>query len=65
MDILRLEGSDDTPKIVLDKAGNVFEITGRSLPEDTVGFFEPVVKWITAYAKEANPSTDFTSISWN
>lgn len=60
MDILRLEGSDDTPTVVLDKAGKVFEITGRSLPEDTVSFYEPVVKWIAAYSEEANPSTDFT-----
>jgi len=60
MEILKLEGGDDTPSVVLDKDNRIFEITGRSLPEDTVGFYQPVVSWITSYALEPLPSTHFT-----
>ena len=59
MEDLRLESSDDTPAVLLSKGKNIFEISGRSLPEDTVTFFQPIVEWINAYAKEPNPSTEF------
>ena len=35
MEILNLEGAEDTPKIILDKKNGIFEISGRSLPEDS------------------------------
>ncbi|HEY3403761.1 MAG TPA: DUF1987 domain-containing protein [Ohtaekwangia sp.] len=59
MYILNIESSDDTPKIQLDKSAGIFEISGRSLPEDAVGFYEPVIEWINAYANDPHPSTDF------
>ena len=31
MEILNLEGTEDTPKIILDKKNGIFEISGRSL----------------------------------
>ena len=60
MIVLNIEGGDDTPRILLDKNKGIFEISGRSLPEDAVSFYEPVVNWISDYATVANPSTDFT-----
>jgi hypothetical protein len=60
MEILNLEGTEDTPKIILDKGNGIFEISGRSLPEDSAEFYKPVLEWIANYAKEPNPSTDFT-----
>lgn len=59
MEVLHFEGSDDTPAIVLDKMNGIFEISGRSLPEDSAVFFEPVLKWIEQYKKEPNANTDF------
>lgn len=59
MEILNLEGTEDTPKIILDKKNGIFEISGRSLPEDSAEFFRPVLEWIAAYSKEANGSTEF------
>jgi hypothetical protein len=59
MEILNIEGSDDTPKVRLDKNANIFEISGRSLPEDSVSFYNPVMDWIKAYGKAPNPSTEF------
>lgn len=59
MEILNLEGTADTPKIILDKGNQIFEISGRSLPEDSAEFYKPVLEWIANYAKQPNASTDF------
>lgn len=60
MEKLRIEGTDDTPAIYLDQQNGIFEISGRSLPEDTVSCYAPVFDWINAYSKNPNATTDFT-----
>jgi hypothetical protein len=42
---LHLDGSNYTPQIVFNPDGNL-SITGKSLPEDTAKFYEPVLNWI-------------------
>src|SRR5712664_2075662 len=59
MEILNLKGTEDTPTILLDKKNGIFEISGRSLPEDSAEFYRPVVDWIGQYAAEPNASTEF------
>ena len=59
MEILNLEGTEDTPKIILDKKNGIFEISGRSLPEDSAEFYRPVLEWIEAYGGDPNPGTEF------
>ena len=59
MEILNLEGTEDTPKIILDKSNGIFEISGRSLPEDSAEFYQPVLDWLAEYAGSSNPKTDF------
>ena len=59
MQILNLEGTEDTPKIILDKGNGIFEISGRSLPEDSAEFYQPVLDWIDTYKEEPNPKTEF------
>ena len=46
METLIIEGTDETPKVVLDQENNLFEISGRSLPEDVVSFYHPVMEWL-------------------
>lgn len=60
MEILNLKGTEDTPTIILDQKNGIFEISGRSLPEDSAEFYKPVLEWIKAYGAAANASTDFT-----
>lgn len=57
MDILHLEGTEDTPRVVLDGRNGLMEISGRSLPEDSTAFYRPVLDWIEGYAKAPNAST--------
>jgi hypothetical protein len=59
MDILNLESAEDTPRIILDKGNGILEISGRSLPEDSAEFYQPVLDWIEEYSKDPNPSTEF------
>jgi hypothetical protein len=59
MDILNLEGTEDTPRIIMDKKNGIMEISGRSLPEDSTEFYKPVLDWIENYANDPNSSTVF------
>ena len=59
MQALKIQATDETPNIILDKEKGIFEITGHSLPEDSAEFYQPVLDWITAYAKAPNAATEF------
>jgi len=59
MDTLRLEETDDSPKVILDSDNNVFELSGKSLPENVVRFYEPILEWLDNYASAANTQTNF------
>lgn len=59
MEIINLEGAEDTPKIILDKTNGIYEISGRSLPEDSAEFYQPVLDWIEAYSNDPDASTNF------
>jgi hypothetical protein len=59
MEIISLEGTEDTPRVILDSKNGIFEISGRSLPEDTAEFYQPVLDWLEAYAASPNSSTEF------
>ncbi len=41
METLRLEQTDDSPLVELDQESNRFEISGKSLPEDVMDFYNP------------------------
>ena len=59
MQVIKIQGSDDTPTVTLDKENNIFEISGRSLPEDVVAFYTPILDWLTEYASDPLDKTVF------
>lgn len=59
MNILNLEGTEDTPRILMDKGNGIFELSGRSLPEDAAEFYSPVFEWLDGYSAAPNTKTDF------
>lgn len=59
MEPLKIEPGDESPSVLLDKANGIFEISGRSFPEDSANFYTPVLTWIKAYALDPNESTEF------
>ena len=59
MEVIKIKGTDDTPTIILDKDSGIFEISGRSLPEDVTTFYEPVLSWLDEYQEDPNEKTVF------
>ncbi len=59
METIKIQGTEDTPKVILDKDTDLMEISGRSLPEDVASFYEPVLTWLDEYAQNPNPKTIF------
>jgi hypothetical protein len=59
METLRIEASDDSPQVLLDQEDNQFEISGKSLPEDAMDFYQPVLDWLNAYKESPNSRTEF------
>ena len=59
METLRIEATDDSPQVLLDQEDNQFEISGKSLPEDVVDFYQPVMDWLKEYRKKPNAKTEF------
>ncbi len=60
METIKLQGTDDTPSVILDKASGIFEFSGRSLPEDVNSFYEPILDWLSDYAEAPNSETSVT-----
>lgn len=59
MNVISIKGTDDTPNVILDKDKGLFEISGRSLPEDVNMFYEQILDWIDEYAQSPNDRTEF------
>jgi hypothetical protein len=59
MEVIKIVGTDDTPSVTLDVANEIFEISGRSLPEDVAAFYEPILDWLDSYADQAIEKTVF------
>lgn len=54
---IRIEGTNETPRIILDQENGIFEITGKSLPENVNIVYNPVLQWFREYMKAPNPET--------
>jgi hypothetical protein len=59
METIKIQGTEDTPKVTLDKEKEIMEISGRSLPEDVASFYDPVLTWLDEYAQSPNKKTVF------
>ena len=54
---LVIEATIDSPQVNLDKDKNIFEIKGKSLPENVNIFYQPIIDWFTEYFKQPNNET--------
>ncbi|HEX2935078.1 MAG TPA: DUF1987 domain-containing protein [Bacteroidales bacterium] len=59
MEVMKIAGTDDTPSVILDVNSNIFEIAGRSLPEDVAAFYNPILEWLDQYSQNPKPKTVF------
>ena len=58
MEPISIEGTAKTPTVKFDAGGGIFEIKGRSIPENSIEFYKPLVDWLDEYAKNPQPKTD-------
>ena len=57
MEPIYIEGTTKTPTIKFDAQSGIIEIKGRSIPENSIEFYKPIVDWLNAYGKEAKDIT--------
>ena len=57
MDPIKIEGTPKTPTVNFNAETGVLEIKGRSIPENAVEFYKPLVDWIGLYGDNAQAST--------
>ncbi|HNV94941.1 MAG TPA: DUF1987 domain-containing protein [Bacteroidales bacterium] len=56
---LVIQKQEDTPSVILNKEEGAFEIGHRSLPENAIAFYEPVLNWLNEYKNNPLPKTIF------
>lgn len=56
---LVIEEERHTPRIIIDPAKNVFEITGKSFPEDSKQFYKQVFDWLENNSSALPSNIDF------
>jgi hypothetical protein len=57
MEPIIIEGTSKTPSVRFDLNEAVFEIKGRSIPENSVEFYKPLVDWLESYKESPLPKT--------
>ena len=57
MEKLHIEGSAKTPSISFDGDAGVLEMRGRSIPENSIEFFQPLIDWVDTYGSAPNAET--------
>ncbi len=50
-------GNELTPKACFDKEQNTFSLSGRSIPENAIEFYAPIIEWWQQYLQNPNPET--------
>ncbi|MCB2195741.1 MAG: DUF1987 domain-containing protein [Bacteroidetes bacterium] len=57
MESISIEGTPKTPTVNFDAATGIVEIKGRSIPENSIEFYRPLVEWLEEYSKEPQKLT--------
>ena len=50
MEPLSIEGTAKTPTVKFNAQDGVIEIKGRSIPENSIEFYKPLVEWLEQYS---------------
>ena len=56
MEDLKQEGSAKTPEVEFNASGELL-LKGRSIPENSIEFYKPLIEWIDSYSESPNSST--------
>ncbi len=58
MEPIKIEGTRKTPDIYFDSEKGKIEIEGRSIPENSIEFYKPLVDWLDEYANTPQEKTE-------
>ena len=54
------QSTPKTPKLSFDPESGVFEISGRSIPENSTDFYDPLLNWLDKYIEAPQEMTNVT-----
>jgi hypothetical protein len=52
MDSIKIEITKDTPSVTFNLDENLFDISGKSMPENPTEFYKPIYDWIIQFSAE-------------
>ena len=58
MEPISIKGTPKTPTVNFESGSGKIEIKGRSIPENSIEFYKPLVDWLERYADEPNKLTE-------
>lgn len=56
---LIIKAAEKTPHVNFDPESGRFLIHGYSLPENSMRFYEPIIRWLNRYIQSPNKKTEF------
>ena len=59
METIKIQGTDDVPNVILDANNGIFQISGRSMPEDVTAFYDPLLEWLEELSEEYSKKVVF------
>ncbi|MBW7866764.1 MAG: DUF1987 domain-containing protein [Brumimicrobium sp.] len=59
MENFKLEGTSKTPAVDFNAANGILELKGRSIPENSVEFYQQLNNWVTEYGNTPHATTVF------
>lgn len=57
METISIKGTPKTPTVDFNAADGKIEIKGRSIPENSIEFYKPLVDWLDSYASSPKDET--------
>ncbi|HOP03387.1 MAG TPA: DUF1987 domain-containing protein [Tenuifilaceae bacterium] len=60
MQKFEIKETGTTPYVLLDNEKGEFIFEGRSIPENVIEFFQPIIKWIEEYSQNPQNETKVT-----
>ena len=57
MESLKIEGTNLTPTVEFDSGTGILVLKGRSIPENSLEFYQPIYKWLDDYIGEPHSKT--------
>jgi len=57
MNALVIEGTPKTPRVEFNADSGALELSGKSIPENSVEFYQPIYNWLDQYKDQPSKTT--------